>query len=465
MSLIGRHNSTARCAEFLVAICAFAIALDADCPPSPASAQQAQIRLQELDRAAQTAMQEQQFTEALRDFQEIVCVAPDNAQAFHNLGAAQAASGDLSGARRSFATSHHLDPSNVLSSVMLVRVNASLGDIDALKSMLREIATRFPRDGALHGSLARFLAEKKQLDLALAELLRAKRAGNTDSAATLELAILENSAGAHQEAVVNAVVLERNRDLADSTRAAAAGIAGLSFEELGKREEAIIHLREAIRLDPTRDNSYLALAYLLEKAQRFAGAVEVLEQVRRNVPDSTAFLLPLGSDLARIEKYPAAIDALREAVRRSPNQSEAYVQLADAFRNTGSPREELAILNDLARLKPDYPMIHVLIARAILNADQPDYSKALEELAQAEKSASSDADVFYLRGKVYAQLNHNDEAVESFRRAIDLRPMDSGLYYQLGRLYQKLGKPELAKEVFDRMRYLQEANIFAAKAR
>ncbi len=400
-------------------------------------------------------MQQQRFSEAVKHFREIACLAPKSAGPLYNLGAAEAASGDFLSARKSLRTAGNLDTSNPLPLVMLVRVNVSLGDIDSLKASLREAAARFPKDGHLHALLARFLTERNQLDLALAEALRAQRAEGADSGSKVGLAVLENALGAYQEAVVTASALERQADLPAAMRASAAGVAGLSYEGLGQRDEAIGHLREAIRLDPSRENSYVALAFLLEKAQKYSDAVSVLEQGRRNLPNSMAFLLPLGSNLVRAEKYEEGIGVLRELLRRDPGETDAYLQIADAFRKTGRPVEEAQVLTDLRLRKPDYPMIGVMIARAMLNADSPDYGKALIELAQAEKKTPSDADIFYLRGKIFTQMNLNEEAAAQLRHAIDLRPMEPGPYYQLARLYQKLGKPELAKQEFDRLKYLE----------
>jgi len=463
MNSTGHRNSIAAFAEILLAVCGCAHAFAAECSNAAIDPQKLKERLQELNNAAQAEMQRQRFHDAVTYFQEIACLAPKNAQAFYNLGAAQAASGDLAAARRSFTTSAGLDPVNPLPMVMLVRVNVSLAGMDSLKSVLRVIALRFPDDGELHGLLARFLTEKNQLDLALAESLRSVRARGADGGSKVALAILENAVGAYQEAIANALAVTRQANLPNPTRAAAAGVAGLSYEGLGKRDEAVVQMRESIRLDPARENSYLALAFLLEKAQKYADAVTVLEQGRRNVPDSRAFLLPLGSDLVRAEKYDAAIDILREVVRQSPDEADAYLRMADAFRKTGSPDREVEVLRELSKRKPKYPMVHVLIVRAMLNCAQPDYAKALEELDSAEEASPSDADVFYLRGKVYIETFHNEDAVAALLRAIELRPMDSGPYYQLGRLYQKLGKTELAKEQFDRMKFLLEGVAAIAK--
>ena len=455
MRRIGVRNCIAACAELLI-LAACAPALAADCAAEPPSSRDRSAGLRELEQAAQTAMRQQRYSEAVKRFQEIACIAPNSAGALYNLGAAQAASGDFLSARKSLGAAGNLDPSNPLPLVMLVRVNVSLSDIDSLKASLRQAAASFPKDGRLHALLARFLTERNQLDLALAEALRAQRAEGADNGSRVGLAVLENALGAYPDAVLNASALERQPDLPAAMRASAAGVAGLSYEGLGQRDEAIGHLREAIRLDPSRENSYVALAFLLEKAQKYSDAVGVLEQGRRNLPNSVAFLAPLGSNLVRAEKYEEGVDVLRELLRQNPGETDAYLQIADAFRKTGRPVEEAQILTDLRLRNPDYPMIGVMIARAMLNADSPDYGKVLAELTQAERKTPSDADIFYLRGKVFTQTNRYDEAATELRHAIDLRPMEPGPYYQLGRLYQKLGKPELAKREFDRLKYLEE---------
>jgi len=459
MNLTGVLHSSAVSARALglvaAALSACAPVFSADCPPHSLTAPQTVTRLKEVTTAAQSEMQQHKYAEAVRDYREASCLAPDSAPIFYGLGVAEAASGDFLAARKSLAVADRLQPSNVLPLAMLVRVNFSLGDTESLKGTLREAAKRFPHDADLHAGLAQFLVQSKLLDLALAESLRTQRASGAKARSVMELAVLENTVGAYEDAIRNAAAVEHQAGLPGAVRASAAGVAGLSYESTGQREEAISHLREAIRLDPMQENSYLALAFLFEKAQRYADAVSILQEGRRKLPGSAALLLPLGSDLVRSEQYRTGIDVLSNLLGRSPDEPEAYLRMADAYRKTDRPDLEVGILRDLARQKPDYPMIHLLIARALLNANPADYPMVLEELALAEKSAPSDAEVFYQRGRVYLATGRNDEAVAALVRAVELGPMDPSPYYQLGRLYQKLGKTELAKEVLTRMQYVK----------
>lgn len=414
-------------------------------------------RFRDLDMRAQSAMQEKRFSDAVQLYREATCLAPESPRGLYGLGVAQAASGDFVGARESLRKADRIQPTSPLPLAMQVRIDYSLNDMDALKADLREEAERFPRDAQLHALLARFLAEKKLMVLALAESLRAQQAGRGDFDAQVQLAILENAAGAYEDAIRNAAAVENGKDASSALRASAAGVAGLSYESAGQRNEAIARLQEAIRLDPLRENSYLALADLFEQGQKYPEAVSVLEQGRKNIPSSNAILLPLGADLIRTEKYQEGIDVLRELLHQSPDQEQAYLSIADASRKIGNSAQELEALEALSRRKPDYPMIHVLIARAMLNGNPVDYAKVLDELAAAEKAAPTDPDVFYLRGKVYAATDRSPEAIAALKRSIDLRPLEPSPYYQLARLYQKAGKPELAKEQFDRLKVLEAA--------
>jgi tetratricopeptide (TPR) repeat protein len=336
-------------------------------------------------------------------------------------------------------------------------VDLSRNDLDALKSNLRELAARFPNDLETHATLARILAEKNLFMLALAEALRA------GPAATVQLAALENAVGAYSDALGNALPAEKNSQLPSELRASAAGVAGLSYESLGEPEPALEHLKTAIQLDPSRDNSYLALADLCERLQKYADAVDVLQQARLHAGDSPAMLLSLGADLIRAEKYSDGIQILHTLLQRDPKVEQAYISLADAARRMGNPDQEVEALEGLARCNPRYPMLHVLIARAMLNKEHPSYPAILRELALAERSTPADPDVFFLRGKVLAALGRQQEAISALRRSIELRPMEPGPYYQLAKLYQKLGKAGMAREQFERVKILETAGSFSEK--
>ena len=303
MNSIPAHRFTAACVKSCLAsllagglwLCGLAIASDCD---AGLSAQERIARFKELDTQAESAMRRQHPAEAVQLYEQAVCLVPKSARGFYGLGVAEAAAGEFAEARESLRTADRLQPTTGMPLVMQARVNFSLNDVEALKANLREAAARFPRDAQLHSTLARFLAEKNLLVLALAEAVRSEQASD-DAALRLQLAILENTVGAYEDAVRNALLAEQNHTLPEEVRASAAGIAGLSYESLQQPEQGAKYLREAIQLDPSQQNSYLALADLFERTAKYPEAVDVLQQARHSLPNSVAVLLPLGADLIR----------------------------------------------------------------------------------------------------------------------------------------------------------------------
>jgi tetratricopeptide (TPR) repeat protein len=335
-------------------------------------------------------------------------------------------------------------------------VNVAIKDVEQVKATLRTAAERFPNDGELHSSLARFLAENQLLDLALAEGLRFEQTGTRDTGAAVALAVLENTVGAYEDAIRIASAIEEQPGASDPVKAAAAGVAGLSYENRGRREDAIRHMKLGIQLAPAQENSYLALAYVYEKAQRYKDAVDVLRQGRQQIPGSLEFLLPLGSNLIWGQQYEDGIGILNELIGKRPQLTDAYIRLAEAYRLTNQPELEARTMQRLAAVKPDYPMVHVLAARAMMNVELVNAPAVLSELSKAEKITPGDADIFYLRGKAYETMHRYMDAVAAYEHAIVLRPLDPAPYYRLGLAYRNLGQMDLSRQILDRMQHVKQ---------
>jgi len=412
-------------------------------------------QFKQLDGKAEAAMGRHQPEEAVAAYKQAVCLFPNSARAYYGLGMAEAAARHFVDARDALRTADRLQPTTAMPLVMQVRVNYSLGDLESLKSNLRELASRFPKDTDAHTVLARFLAEHNLFVLALAEALRSGSSAD-DWNAKIQLSVLENTVGAYADAIRNALAVERNYALPEAVRGTAAGIVGLSYESLRQGDQARKYLSEAIQLDPSQENSYLALADLFEQEQNYSDAVTVLEQGRRHLPDSNALLLALGTNMVRTENYEQGVKILRQVLQTAPDTSEAYISIADAGRKAANTAEEIEALRELERQHSDYPMIHVLLARAMSNQRPAEYTKILEELALAATAAPNDPEVYLLQGKAYVALGRYEQAASVLERSIGLRPTEPSAYYQLARVYQRLGKTDLARQQFERVKYLEQ---------
>ncbi len=438
----------------LLAWLALGCARGGDCVPSKRSAQEI-ARAWELEKKAQEEFQRGEYIQAATDFRQATCLAPASGRIFYGLGVAEAAAGNHHEALEALKKADQLQPDNFLPLAMLMKLNLSMGDMETVKEVLRLTARRFPRHGQVHAQLAKELVQQRQYDLALAESLRFERTGERDWDAMVTLAFLEATTGAYGDAIRHAVAIEAHPALPEQLKGTAAGLAGLSCESLGQRDEAVRHLKLAIQLTPSQENAYLALARIYEKEQQFADAAGVLQQARAHIPDSHEVLAALGSALVSNGDLEAGTQILTELIDKSPDQFDAYVRLADARRKMGEPESATQALKKLAQRKPDYPMVHVLVARSMLDETRVDDAGVLAELVEAERAFPTDFEVYYLRGKVYMSMGKYREAIMALRHAIELQPTEPSAHYQLGLAYQRLGQTVLAKEEFARMKHLK----------
>src|SRR5437764_13419559 len=141
MDSIGARRFIAACAKFRIArlvaagLCLCSLALATDCGAG-LSAREKITRFKQLDSEAETAMQQHRSAEAVRLYEEAVCLVPNSARGYYGLGVAQAAAGDFLKARESLRTADRLQPTTGMPLIMQVRVNFSLGDMDTLKANL-----------------------------------------------------------------------------------------------------------------------------------------------------------------------------------------------------------------------------------------------------------------------------------------------------------------------------------------
>src|SRR5438067_1854771 len=127
------------------------------------------------------------------------------------------------------------------------------------------------------------------------------------------------------------------------------------YESLGLLEQAIPHLKLAIRLAPRQENTYLALARIHEALHKSEAALNVLQQGREQIPDSPRVQLALAKALISAGQYSSSAELLNGLIEKFPDQLEAYPKLAEAYRASGEAGRATEALRRLAARKPEFP--------------------------------------------------------------------------------------------------------------
>jgi len=292
---------------------------------------------------------------------------------------------------------------------------------EAARKYLRNAAREHVSDAAWHTRAGRMLFDSQCYDLAMSELLRARRLGENGEELLLRLASVENILGAFADAAADADAAASLPPGTAEQRASAAALAGVAYQGMGQDDLAIARFRRSLELAPDQENSALMVAELLAKRELRTEAVATLEQF----------------------------------VARNPSAVEPWAQLGRLHLALAHPARALACWTRVQQLNADYPMLDSLLAQAMLAENKPDLRAVLRVLERAKQKTPEDFDLSYFEGKALVQFGRYTEAAKAFETAIRLRPLQSSLYYQLGQVYRKLGQADLARKQFAIMAHLR----------
>lgn len=128
---------------------------------------------------------------------------------------------------------------------------------------------------------------------------------------------------------------------------------GHDREAVGDALTAVKRYTDAIAIDPTCEDAYLALGALREKRNELAEADEVYSVGIVRVPTSVTLVVARGHVRRLLGKFSAAADDLHNAIAASPDvalQRAALRELATVKRLQGEPAAELGAWRRLLAL-------------------------------------------------------------------------------------------------------------------
>ncbi len=197
---------------------------------------------------------------------------------------------------------------------------------------------------------------------------------------------------------------------------------GITYDRLGRYEEAVSELNEALRLNPGYVEVHNNLAVTYDKLGKRDEAVRELQEALRLNPGYTEAHNNLGNVYAGEGRYEEAIKELEEAIRINPGYAVAHNNLGNIYALQNRLTEALKEFQEALRLNPDYT-----IARSNLGniyADMGRHEDALKEFQEVLRLDPEFPDAYHGIGSVYYSLGSYDKSANAWARAVYL---DSGL--------------------------------------
>ncbi|BCH26208.1 tetratricopeptide repeat protein [Mesorhizobium sp. L-8-3] len=184
---------------------------------------------------------------------------------------------------------------------------------------------------------------------------------------------------------------------------------GLNLADLGRHDEAIVHLKALLDGDPNDMRAYLALGGVYALKQDYRNAAQLYDKAVERLPN------PVRENWNIFYQRGIAYERLKEWSKAEPNFRKAL------------------------ELFPDQPQVLNYLGYSWVDMNT-NLDEGLEMIQKAVDLRPSDGYIVDSLGWAYYRLGRFDDAVRELERAVSLKPDDPVLNDHLGDAYWRVGR-------------------------
>ncbi|MGA1979360.1 MAG: tetratricopeptide repeat protein [Sedimentisphaerales bacterium] len=190
---------------------------------------------------------------------------------------------------------------------------------------------------------------------------------------------------------------------------------GAALFKVGRFDEAVLHLSNAVRIMPAFAEARDNLCKVLLKQGKFDEAVACLNELIRRKQASADAYYNLAVVWSVQKKYDEAIKLFGEALKLDPNYPDAHRKMGAALLAAGRTNEAIAYLNEALRRSPDQPEACANLGIAYSQVKK--YEPAIQNLTKAVKLKYNRPDV--LDALAWLLATAGDVSAQDANRAVE----------------------------------------------
>jgi len=213
---------------------------------------------------------------------------------------------------------------------------------------------------------------------------------------------------------------------------------GAALQSMGKQEEAMDYLHQALRVRPDDATAHNNLGAALQSLGKIDEAAEQFRQALKDRPDYADAHFNLGTLLLSRGQTDEAAEQFRAVLRQRPDDADSYNYLGSALATKGDPAGAAAEFEHALHANPSHAGAHY--NSATLFARQGDLARATAEFEAAVRLDPENADLHNDFGGVFAMQGKLAQAAKEFETALRLNPEHSQARENLKRARAKLGE-------------------------
>jgi tetratricopeptide (TPR) repeat protein len=214
---------------------------------------------------------------------------------------------------------------------------------------------------------------------------------------------------------------------------------GLLYLQLGRSQEAVPQLREALRIDPARTDASNALVYILQDQSQAAAnagdpekALALVNEARGYAPDNPDLQFGFGMLALRLSLQDDAIKAFQRTLQLRRNDPLALYNLGRAFMGLSKFDEARQQFAEYVKVRPDDPSGYCALGMTLAALERA--PEARTEFERSIELAPAQTESYYRLGSLELQSGELESAAQNFRRVIDREPTHAPALAGLGKI-------------------------------
>ncbi|XP_060550476.1 protein O-mannosyl-transferase TMTC1 isoform X3 [Pantherophis guttatus] len=237
---------------------------------------------------------------------------------------------------------------------------------------------------------------------------------------------------------------------------------GNLLKNQGKKDEAVLLLRNSIQYGPDFSDAYSSLASLLAEQEQLKEAEEVYQAGIQNCPESSDLHNNYGVFLVDTGSPETAVSHYQKAIELSPGHHVAMVNLGRLYRslgqnkdaevwykralkvarkveilsplgalyyNTGRYEDALKIYREAASLQPSNKETRLALAQVLTTMGQA--KEAEQMLSHIVTEGAECLECYRLLSAIYSKQENYNKALEAIDKALQLKPKDPKIISEL----------------------------------
>jgi arylsulfatase A-like enzyme/Tfp pilus assembly protein PilF len=206
-------------------------------------------------------------------------------------------------------------------------------------------------------------------------------------------------------------------------------------------EKAEQIFKELLRLNPHAPWHYVNMALLYEKMERLDDAVRLMEQAKKQLPDSIAILSRLSLFYLKKMSPEKAFETSQTVLEIDAEYFEALYIAADALFKMGKGNEALHYFQRAFKIEPENRFLGIEYAHCLSSLDRK--KEALKIYLRLKEEYPDDPIIWRDMGIMYDVLGDLDKAKEYLKKAVELNPSPNA-YFNYAVVLERSGQLEEA---------------------